>query len=204
MAQDYFAIRAHDAPWGDYGRTLVHGMSKRLPRSEGMIQLERCGPFVPPISVPGIGDVVVTGATRAAFEASDLVGVRFQKVILARVARWDWKEWDTTLPMPPLLPTSREPADYVLASPHDARTAAEIGDLWEIVADPWGKATSEVVRGARPRKSRILFEPGAGQAPDLFRADGLGHLFASLRGRDWLERKAGEWLTFQAVEFPFN
>src|SRR5262249_4504338 len=49
-----------ESPWGDYCEILVQGMSTHLPRKNGLIQLERTGPFVPPISFPGIADVVVT------------------------------------------------------------------------------------------------------------------------------------------------
>ena len=62
MVDRYFAPRAARAPWGDYGLILIHGMSCHLPRENGLIQLERTGPFIPPMTIPGTGDVVLTQA----------------------------------------------------------------------------------------------------------------------------------------------
>jgi hypothetical protein len=53
-----YILREAGAPWGDYGNILVHGMSAHAGRSmDGRIRLERTGPFVPPITFPGIGDI---------------------------------------------------------------------------------------------------------------------------------------------------
>lgn len=62
--------REKQAPWGDYGRLLRNGMSAHLPRQEGMIQLERTGPFIPPISFAGVGDIIVTDEIRVRLEAA--------------------------------------------------------------------------------------------------------------------------------------
>ena len=51
--------------WGDYGSMLIGGMSGHLPRRDGLIQLERTGPFVPPMTFPGIGVVVVNDQENA-------------------------------------------------------------------------------------------------------------------------------------------
>jgi hypothetical protein len=42
-ARSYFRLIGARVPWGDYGRILVHGMSKHRGRKEGQIQLERTG-----------------------------------------------------------------------------------------------------------------------------------------------------------------
>ena len=71
-------------PWGDYGNILLTGMTSHLDREDGRLQLERTGPFVPPIALSGIADIVVTDAFRSALEASGLTGLRFQPVIKRR------------------------------------------------------------------------------------------------------------------------
>src|SRR5262249_59136768 len=82
---NFYRIAARKMPWGDYGSILVSGMSAHLPRKDGLIQLERTAPFVPPISFPGIGDVVVTNAFRAELEASELTGFTFIPIVKARI-----------------------------------------------------------------------------------------------------------------------
>ena len=81
-------------PWGDYGAILVHGMSRHLPRLDGLIRLERTGPFIPPITLPGIGDVVVTHKFRAAIERTGLAGLSFAPVIKTRIVEFRWELWD--------------------------------------------------------------------------------------------------------------
>src|SRR5439155_24383330 len=97
MAQDKptYRVEGGRAPWEDYGQILTHGMSAHLGRdARGTIQLERTGPFVPPISFPGIGDVLVTDAVKKQLEASGLSGFSFRAVRLARIVRLDWHLWD--------------------------------------------------------------------------------------------------------------
>jgi hypothetical protein len=50
MTVQFFRLEAPEAPWGDYGSILQHGMTAHLGRNpEGLAQLERTGPFIPPI-----------------------------------------------------------------------------------------------------------------------------------------------------------
>src|SRR5262249_14925382 len=58
-------LRPAETPWGDYGDILFHGMTAHLDRHDEMLQLERTGPYMPPITFPGIGDIVVTDAFKA-------------------------------------------------------------------------------------------------------------------------------------------
>jgi len=80
-------------PWGDYGSILASGMSAHLPRKDGLMQLERTGPFIPPISLPGIGDIIVTDAFRAELESSGLSGFTFAPVMKARIVELNWEAW---------------------------------------------------------------------------------------------------------------
>jgi hypothetical protein len=88
-----FVAQHADAPWGDQGDILVHGMSLRLGRREGSIQLERTGPFVPPISLPGMHDVIVSDPVRRAL-ASSLPRLVFRPVVKARIVRLEWERWE--------------------------------------------------------------------------------------------------------------
>ena len=103
-------------PRGDYGRILVHGMSSHLARVEGRLQLERTAPFVPPLSLPGIGHVVVTAALREQLESEKIAGMTFRALDKARIVHLDWSGWDSAAEGPAVFPPSGEPEDYVLCS----------------------------------------------------------------------------------------
>src|SRR5262249_3726435 len=95
MAQ-FFILKHPANPWGDYGNILVHGMSAHLGRQNNLIQLERTGPSIPPITFPGISDIVVTAKLRQRLESTDLKGLVFRQVIKKLIVWYPWEEWDRT------------------------------------------------------------------------------------------------------------
>ena len=196
---DIFALKPAQGPWGDYSQILAHGMSKHRARVENRIQLERTGPFVPPVSLPSIGDFIVTDGTRLALERAGLSGFSLAPVDKVHVARVDWENWDRKASEPRVLPPSLEPADYILGSPHDAAASREMGALWEVILSEHGAGEREVV-GKGPRRVYRITLSIDGSPPDLFRARGLGYVFVTLRAREWLEKNAVGWVDFQRVE----
>jgi len=56
----FFILDNAEVPWGDYGSILLTGMTRHLSRKNGLLQLERTAPFVPPIVNSGAGNIVVT------------------------------------------------------------------------------------------------------------------------------------------------
>ena len=90
----FYTLEGKSHAWGDYYDILMHGMSCHLDRDGGIIQLERTGPFVPPISLPGIGDIVITAEFRGKLEASGLTGLHFQPVIKKLIVWSDWETWN--------------------------------------------------------------------------------------------------------------
>ncbi len=132
----YELLRAPHAwsHWGDFGDVLVHGLVTSRAYSELPLRLERTGPYVPPMMQPGPVDVVVTDPVRERLQ--ELVReLRFREVVKARIARVDWHTWNPEGLEPRFVPESNEPADYVLAAPHDAELAESLGPLWEILPD---------------------------------------------------------------------
>jgi hypothetical protein len=180
--------------WGDYGAILVHGMSRHLPRIDGLIQLERTGPFIPPMTLPGIGDVVVTDEFRTAIERAALAGLSFAPVIKARIVEYRWELWDCTAPSPVELPESGEPEDYILARPHSPAVAAQFGPLWEVIL-PEGAQVDAVRVGRGVYEFRI--DPTTWCGAHLFRPTGKRHVMATEVGKQWLEETTGQWLAFQ-------
>src|SRR5258708_4824998 len=95
--------------WGDYGHILQHGMAGHRPRGDGRLALERTGPYIPPITLPGIGEVVVTSAARQLLESSELTGFSFQPVDKVLTVELHWEDWDLSADEPPHFPDSGEP-----------------------------------------------------------------------------------------------
>jgi hypothetical protein len=118
--------------WGDYAAILVHGMTGHLGRKDGLLQLERTGPFVPSITFPGISDIVLGEAVKRRLEV-ELPSLSFRPVLSTRIVLLDWPNWNAILDEPPFLPETGEPEDYVLAQPHDPQLAEQMGRFWELV-----------------------------------------------------------------------
>jgi hypothetical protein len=191
-------------PWGDYGDILLSGMTARKPRTrEGLLRLERTGPFVPPITLAGLGDLLVTEAFRASLEESSLSGLAFRPVEKTRIVRLRWEHWDWTADEPREYPDGGEPESYILGRPHDRELAMEIGPIWEVllpslgVPDP-SSGVPDPGSGL-PDPGPGVPDPGFGEetAADLVRdRRHVSHIYASERARNWLEQHAGDWLSF--------
>ncbi|BDG05024.1 hypothetical protein [Anaeromyxobacter oryzae] len=176
-----------EAPWGDYGAILVHGMSGHLGRSGGRIQLERTGPFIPPVTLPGLGDVIVTDKVRRAL-GREVPGLVFRPVEKARIVRLDWHTWDRTADEPPQYPQTGEPEDYILERQHDAAIAEQLGPLWELVP---AVVPSIQVEGGR-------FNDAVYDGEDFVRADPrAGVNFVSARLMKAMSAVAAGWITFR-------
>lgn len=200
MTADLYVLRSRPMPWGDYGAILAHGMSARLSRCAGRIQLERTGPFIPPWTFPGIGDVIVTNAVRIALASSGLSGASFAAVDVAHVVRLDWQDWDRSADAPREHPSSGAPEDYILGRPHDAAVANFLGPLWEL------RSPIQPGVGRRQRLSKVparyhtTVASSAAPEEDFLRVGTLRHLLVSQRAKRWLEDRFAEWLTFDPVE----
>jgi hypothetical protein len=184
-----YRLQSPDPPWGDYGDVLIHGLSAHIGRANGLLQLERTGPFVPPLTQPGIDDLIVTDALRRQLQATALTGFVFRPLIKRRIVRLNWEEWDWTAPDPPEYPASGESEDYVLQRPHDPELAHQIGDLWELVIT------------ATRRADPTAFENWTGD--DFFRLEGTAYTLLSEHARAWLERAATRWVRFTPLPTPW-
>jgi hypothetical protein len=186
-----FRLTAVESPWGDYGRVLAHGLSMRLDRHQGLIQLERTGPSIAPITFPGAGDIVVTQAFQAALEHSGLTGFSFQPVIKRRIVEIDWEEWDIAAAEPEEFPEGGEPENYILRRPHETRASDELGILSELcVADGMDVARN----GTRVR---LLSETWNGA--DFFQARTTRITCVDRKARRWLEQHVGDYVEFHEL-----
>jgi hypothetical protein len=201
-----YILRHIEVPWGDYGAMLLSGMTAHLPRKNGLLQLERPGPFVPPLSLTGINDIVVTDAFKKQLEGSGLSGFAFQPVIKARIVHLEWEKWDRTVEDPKEYPETGEPEDYILGRPHSPETAEQIGGLWELCLEehaevervPRDPSEWGLVKWAPWDSSvDIYMVLSSWDGTDLFRAKTVGYTYASEGAKTWLEQTVPEWVSFE-------
>jgi hypothetical protein len=190
-----FCLEAIKAPWGDYGRILAHGMSRHLGRQNEIIQLERTGPHIAPITFPGSGDIVVTSAFRSALEKSGLERFAFRPVIKSHIVELDWESWDPTTKNPFKYPEGGEPESYLLGQPHSPAASEALGDLWELCLE----GGMDV---ARDGWKFVGFLPETWNGLDLFNVRTTGYSFVSQKARNWLELSFGDYVEFESVPSP--
>jgi len=191
-----YTVGAAEREWGDYSHVLVAGMSAHLDRRDGLIQLERTGPFVPPITFPGIGDVIATDDFRQKLEDSGLTGITFQPVYKTRIVHLEWERWNWLAEEPDEYPEDGEPERYILGRPHSRPLAEAIGDLWEVC--PRECVDVERVQvGARSWDVEIRVVLSTWDGTDWFRGRGYSYNYVSEKARTWLQENAPEWVAFE-------
>jgi hypothetical protein len=144
MSAEYWLMTKASVPWGDYGSLLAHGMSAHRKRVEGRIQLERVGPKIAPVTMPGIGDIIVTSAMKAQLLEHHVTGVTFAPVDKVHISHVDWTGWDPTA-KPQEMPETGAPEDYVLGRPHDEAASAALGELWEVIPEKMMVTSAEAI-----------------------------------------------------------
>jgi hypothetical protein len=201
MTAGFFTISARSilpSGWGDYGHILQHGMAAHSPRADGRLALERAGPYLPPITLPGIGDIVLTSEAQKLLESSALSGFSFLPVEKTLVVELHWETWNLDAEKPAEFPESGEPEDYILGKPHSPNAATELGELWEIVVP----STATILRPTSVVSSykELRIDLTTWNGSDLFRGEGYGAILFSERARDWFRGNWGRYVQFD--EFP--
>ncbi len=181
-----YKLNNRETKWGDYGSILVSGMTAHIDRKDNLLQLERTGPYVPPLVNSGLWDIVVTDKTKKNLESSMLNGLSFKTVIKKHIVELDWVNWDLQASEPPFYPESGEPEDYILARPHSDSASDQIGKLWELVISIRGTFNNDV-----------FFDTNS-QA-DIFKADNRGYILVTERAKHWIENNANDWVDFELV-----
>lgn len=174
-------LRQSRMAWGDYGDILIHGMAGHLDRNaHGLAQLERTGPFVPPITLPALDVAAVTEDGRRQLDASGLTGFTYRPLTITKVVRLPWHEWDLDADEPAEYPVDGEPEGYLLNGPHDPALAGSVPDMFELVVAAYDSDT-DIADGR-----------------DLVRI-GPYMLLVSERAREWLEARWSRWIGFDTV-----
>jgi hypothetical protein len=159
--------------------------------SGGRLVLERTGPFIPPITFPGIADIIVTDALRRALEQTSLDLPGFREVVKGRIVRLNWEDWDLGADEPELYPAGGEPEAYVLGREHNPQIAAELGDLWELLA-----VEKPGLQLADRRVDRTLY---AGE--NIVRESRWGCVYVSRQLRAWLSDHVPDLVSFTPARF---
>lgn len=141
--------------WGDYERILVGGMAIG-DRQNGQLQLQRTGPFVPPLTFPKF-HMLVTEQMKLAMLDAGFKGVGFQPVVNSYIVRLDWHEWDLNADEPQFYPEGGEPEYYIMNGDHSEELAEQIGTIWEVVLTE--DLGSDLYR--RPETRRVYVSPRA-------------------------------------------
>jgi hypothetical protein len=161
---------------------LVSGISRR--GDDGVLEVERAGPFVLPIDPLWLGDIlVVTDSFRRSLERSKLRGACFREVRKVRIVLFDWSGWDRDAEQPQELPPEGKPENYILSREHDPALAEQIGPLWEIYAE-------EALEATRADFAR---------APGYHVLSGSG-VVVSDRARKWLAAHAAEAIRTERID----
>jgi hypothetical protein len=189
--------------WGDYGSILIQGLKGPRDENTGQIILNRAGPFTPPIifTIGGLGFVVlVTQAFREKLCAAGFGELHFRPTIKQHIVSIPWQHWDRRTRLPPQIPDSGEPEDYILGQPHSEQVASEMEPVWELIAPVIDCKIQKRERLGQAYYRWYLTRP-QGPHRGLFRppSDDAHVLFVDAAGRQWFEREAGEWVGFDEV-----
>jgi hypothetical protein len=195
---DFYRLESPNVPWGDYGSILVHGMTSCSARDPGSPELHRTGPFVPPISFPGLGCVVVTDIARNELQSSGLTGFSFVPAIKSAIIPIDWHDWDLLSDEPPFYPDGGEPESYISEDRHSPELARRMPKLWRVLIAPGAteiREPSDSLSGVQ-----IFIRGGSWHGADVFHADTTLHIYVSPRARQWLLDLYPAWVSFKPVE----
>jgi len=197
-AAEFYALRPPHAPWGDYGDVLLHGITASDARNPSPCALTRAGPYVPPITMPGLGLPVLTDAARIEFERSGLSGFSFAPVTKEVIVPLDWQEWDLLAEEPPVYPEDGEPESYLPPELHSPELARRMPELWALVTSE-GVRESRVQTGSSLADLEIRLRKESWRGLDFFRGDTTLRLYVTARACLWLLGHFAAWVTFEAV-----
>ena len=173
-------------------------MTSHLPSQGGFLALERTGPFIPPITLPGIGDIVLTSAARESLDASGLSGFEFRPVHKVLTVELHWEDWDLNADAPQQFPDTGEPEDYILRKPNSPSASAALGELWELYVP----AAATVLRPQPIVHSYgdLRLDIDTWNGCDLIRSTGYGSVLFTERARSWFAERWANYIEF--LEFP--
>lgn len=193
----FFRIQKTLGNWGDYSSILLHGMALRDSKT-GLLNLERTGPFVPPISFPSLENFAVTDSLRNELEKSHLSGITFRPINKKRIVKLNWQDWNLQAEEAEFYPKSGEPEDYILRRKHSPEIATQMPELWEAVI----QEGAHVKRVEKKRKLELFLLQDTWNGADIFRVPEVLYIFVTPKGKSWFELNVPKYVTFE--EMPLS
>jgi hypothetical protein len=193
----FFRIQKTIGNWGDYSDILLHGMASRDSET-GLLNLERTGPFVPPISFPTLESFSVTDSLRSEIERSLLSGITFRPITKKRIVNLNWQDWNLQAEEPEFYPKSGEPEDYILRRKHSPQVACQMPELWEAVI----QEGAHVKRVEKKRRLELFLLRDSWNGADIFRSPEVLYIFMTPKGKSWFELHVPEYMAFE--EMPLS
>lgn len=184
-----YRLKRPDLPWGDYGDVLAHGFAK-FSEDRTTLELQRCGPFVPPFTQPSWDSVVVTEAILSALESSGLNGYSQIPVHITKSPKIEWRTWQPYGVKEMKYPAGGEPGNYIWRRKHSAEASAQFGTLTALKFNPG----IDFVYG---EDYHVVASSWDGADFFVARVDRPIHNYVSQRAKDWLEAHVGEWVAFE-------
>jgi len=190
--------------WGLFGEYLISGRTTRCHLSPAPMDLERFGPFVPPLYTTH-ARILVSEATRHAIEQDKPFKVEFRRTHYERVLPLNWHEWDLTADQPQWIPSDRDAENYYFDimdqmtddERHRVSTqlAKEMEPSWELILPVipcdlnWLGSADEFVVDLFDRDYNGLFYPSQHELYPL----------SDDSAREWLEANVAPWVHFEPM-----
>ena len=178
----FYRLINKEMPWGDYGDILLTGMTAHLDRQDGLLQLERTAPFMPPMIISSIADLLVDDTTKSKIEQLGFKGFEFMPVIKRHISLVDWTTWDINAEAPNFYPDNGEPENYILGLPHSQTLADKMENIWEVVCKVNGTFTD----------SRTFIRGDLDL--DIMRTENSGWFIISETAKNWIEKNISDYI----------
>lgn len=190
--------------WGHFGEYLIGGRTTRTHLSPAPMDLERFGPFVPPLYTTHIR-VLVCDSLRRAIERERPFKVEFRSTHYERLLPLPWHEWDLNAEQPPLIPSHRDPEYYyfdIMDTMSDEQREAACAELartmersWELILPvipcdvTWNQQEGKHFVRLQHQQYKGIFYPSKAEVWPLAAQD----------AKDWLEAHVGPWAHFEPL-----
>ena len=191
--------------WMHFGDYLISGRTTRYHLSPAPMDLERFGPFVPPLYMTHTR-AIVSNATRLAIERDRPFDVGFRRTHYERVLPLGWHEWDFDAPYPPVIPTNRDPGYYYfdvmdrMTDSERTRVSAELAQemeqSWELVL-PVIPCDVRWLGNQDELEVTLLDEEYKGL---FYSSDREIYPLADVATKRWFEANVGPWAHFEPVK----
>jgi hypothetical protein len=189
----FYQVKQH-FPWGDYGLILVSGMAQNEGRD-----LIRAGPFVPPLTIPLGGDLIVA-TTELLHKLLPIVpALEAKPIAKSHIVSLPWETWDWD-GCPDVINHAPEPEMILTERPHDPVAATTMSDLWRLSLPIGANLLRNQSAKGPAWKAPLIIERASWNREDvvfakLYRST---QLVVTERGKDLLTEVAGEkWLEFK-------